>query len=113
VTDAVKQERQAWHLDLAAATDEAIYLRIELWVERQTFRPIKARFYADSGRALKTAYYRRYAQQLGAQRPTEVIILDEVDASVVTKMTFSDYRATDVPDGWFQRDFLPQLRAEQ
>jgi hypothetical protein len=111
VKDADNQPRPAWRVDLAA-TESAIYLRIELWVERETCRPLKARFYADSGRALKTAYYRRYADQLGAQRPTEVIILDEVDASVVTKMAFSDYRGMELPDSWFQRDFLPHLRAQ-
>ena len=109
VHDADNQPRDAWRIELAG-TDDAIYLRIELWVERATSRPVKARFYADSGRALKTAFYRRYADALGASRPTEVIILDEVDANVVTKMTFSDYQAMDLPDSWFQRDYLPHLR---
>ena len=45
-------------------------------------------------------------------RPTEVIILDGVDANLVTTMDFSDYGAQEIPDSWFQRDFLPHLPAE-
>jgi hypothetical protein len=61
---------------------------------------------------LKIAYFRKYEDQLGGQRPTETIIIDAVDANLVTIMSTSDYRFQDVPDAWFQRDFLPRLRVE-
>jgi outer membrane lipoprotein-sorting protein len=112
VQDADRVARTAWHLDLTASTADAMYARMEYWVEKGTFRPIKARFYSDSGRALKIAYYRRYESQLGAERPTETIIIDAVDVSLVTKIEYSDFRAEDVPDAWFQRDFLPRFRDE-
>lgn len=110
--DADRKNRDCWHLDLAAATPEAIYSRVEYWIERDTARPVKAKFYADSGRLLKIAYFHKYEEQLGSTRPTETIIIDAVDSNLLTTMTTSDYRPQSIPDSWFQRDFLPRLPAE-
>lgn len=110
--DADRGSRDCWHLDMKAATPDAIYNRIEYWVERGTYRSIKAKFYADSGRLLKIAYYHRYEQQLGAMRPTEVILIDAVNSNLATTIGYSDYRFQEIPDAWFQRDYLPRLRLE-
>jgi hypothetical protein len=110
--DADKQMRSAWHLDLTAATSDATYARLETWIEKGTYRPIKSKFYSDSGRLLKLAYYRRYEPQLGGDRPMETIIIDAVDSHLVTKITYSDFRAADVKDTWFQREYLPRFSEE-
>jgi outer membrane lipoprotein-sorting protein len=110
--DADRKERQCWHIDMSASTPEALYSRIEFWIERGTYRSVKAKFYSDSGRLLKIAYYRKYEQQLGTVRPTETIIIDAVDSNLVTISTGSDYRSQSIPDAWFQRDFLPRLKLD-
>ena len=112
ITDAERQQRQCWHLDLKAVTDTATYNRAEYWVEHGSFHPIKAKFYSDSGRLLKILYYRGYHEQLGAVRPSEAVIIDAVDSSLVTTIQFGDLRFQDIPEAWFQRDYLPRLRAE-
>jgi Outer membrane lipoprotein-sorting protein len=112
ITDADRQQRQCWHLDLKAVTDTAIYNRIEYWVEHGSFHPIKAKFYSDSGRLLKILYYRGYREQLGAVRPSEAVIIDAVDSSLVTTIQFGNLQFRDIPEAWFQRDYLPRLRAE-
>jgi hypothetical protein len=109
IQDAGRQQRTCWHLDLRASNDLATYNRVEYWVEQASFRPIKAKFYSDSGRLLKVLYYRGYHEVLGADRPTEAVIIDAVDNSLVTVVTFSDWRFQDVPEAWFQRDYLPRL----
>jgi hypothetical protein len=112
VQDADHQARDAWHLDLTASTGEATYTRLELWVEKETYRTVKAKFYSDSGRLLKLAYYRRWEQQLGAARPMETIIVDAVDTHLVTKITYSNYRGEQVQEAWFVRDYLPRFSEE-
>jgi hypothetical protein len=112
IQDADHQPRDTWHLDLTAATTEAAYSRLETWIEKETMRPVKSKFYSDSGRALKIAYYRRYEPALGAARPLETIIIDAVDPHLLTKVTASDYRAEDVQDAWFQREYLPRFSEE-
>jgi hypothetical protein len=112
IQDSGHTPHDCWHLTLSAATDDATYRRVEYWVEQGTSRPIKGKFYSDSGRLLKVAYYARYQQQLGAVRPTETILIDAVDTGLVTTISYANFRETEIPDAWFQRDFLPRLPIE-
>lgn len=109
VEDAQHQQRHCWRLELNAADDQATYARAEYWIEQGSYYPIKARFYSDSGRALKIAYYRNFEQRLGRIRPAEVVIIDAVNTSLATIASLHDSQFRDVPDGWFQRDYLPRL----
>ncbi|HEV2678701.1 MAG TPA: outer membrane lipoprotein-sorting protein [Aliidongia sp.] len=112
IQDASRKDRQCWHLDMKAANDQAVYNRVEYWVEHGTNYPVKAKFYSDSGRLLKILYYRGFEEQLGRIRPTEAVIIDAVDTSLVTTFKFGDFHAQAIPDAWFQRDYLPRLQPE-
>jgi len=110
IDDAARQKRTCWQLELKAATETAVYNRVEYWVEQGTFRPVKGKFYSDSGRLLKIIYYRNYMERLGAVRPAESVIIDAVDSTLATIAVFNESRFQDVPDAWFQRDYLPRLQ---
>lgn len=110
IDDAARRKRTCWRLELKAAADTAVYSRVEYWVEQGTFHPVKGKFYSDSGRLLKIIYYRDFIERLGAVRPAEAVIIDAVDTSLATIATFTDSRLQDVPDAWFQRDYLPRLQ---
>lgn len=112
IEDAGKQQRKCWHLDMKAASETATYNHIEYWVEEGTHDPVKAKFYADSGRLLKILYYRAFLERLDGLRPTQAVIIDAVDSSLVTLVDFSDSKFQDIPDVWFQRDYLPHLNAQ-
>lgn len=112
VQDGERKTRQSHRLELAAASSDAAYGRIELWIERGTAAPIKGRFYAESGQLLKTVYYRRFKTELEADRPTEMVIIDGLNANSVTVMRLANYTARKIPDTWFQRDFLPRFKGE-
>ena len=73
---------------------------------------MKGKFYAESGRLLKTAYYRKYEKQLGTERPTETVIIDGLDPKWVTVMRYSDWAWRDIPESWLQRDYLPRFKPE-
>ena len=112
VTDGERKPRTALKLQLVASVADATYPAIELWVDTETAAPIKARFLAESGRLLKTAYFRRFQRQLGALRPTETVIIDGLNTQSVTIVRLADYQARKLPVAWFQRDFLPRFQAE-
>jgi outer membrane lipoprotein-sorting protein len=112
VRDGEKRMRSTHKLALTAATEDATYANIEFWIDSDNRQPIKGRFFADSGRLLKTVYYRRYELQLGVQRPTEAVIIDGLDPTSVTLMRFSDYKLKNLPTTWFQRDYLPSFQPE-
>lgn len=113
--DALDGERQSRHctlLGLEQSNPDATYARIEMWIETASNRPVKARFYSDSGKLLKSAYYRHYQDQLGRMRPTETVIIDGLDPKWVTVMRFSDWVRREVPEAWLQRDYLPRFQAQ-
>jgi len=45
-------------------------------------------------------------------RPSEAVIIDAVDSSLVTSLQFGELQAQDIPEAWFQRDYLPRVPAE-
>jgi Outer membrane lipoprotein-sorting protein len=110
--DAERKDHLCYRLKMKATNPAVAYDSAEFWVDKTNFHPVKGKFYAESGRLLKIAFYRRYAPQLGTDRPTEVVIIDGVDQSKVTRMLFADYQYRDIPEYWYQRTFLPRFKAE-
>lgn len=112
IQDGERKSRKAHKLTLLAVTPDVTYASIEMWVDVENNRPLKARFFAESSRLLKTVYYRKFQPQLGTERPTESVIIDGLDPQAVTLMRFSDYKARTIPETWMQRDFLPRFQPE-
>ena len=112
IRDGERRARKAYKLALTAVTPAVTYASVEIWIDVENMRPLKARFFAESTRLLKTVYYRRFQSQLGAERPTETVIIDGIDPQSVTLMRFSDYVARDIPAAWMQRDFLPRFKPD-
>ncbi len=112
LADGERIPRHSYRLALTASSADVTYDHVEMWVDTTSSRPIKARFYAESGRLLKTAYYRKFASHLGRERPTEVVIIDGLDPGWVTVMRYSEFAWRDIPDAWLQRDYLPRFKPE-
>ena len=112
IQDGARKPRHCYKLALAATSPDVTYHRIELWVDTATKQPVKGKYYSESDRLLKTAYYRKVEKQLGADRPTETVIIDGLDPNWVTVMRYSDWVWRDVPEAWLQRDYLPRFKAE-
>ena len=112
ITDGDRKERRCHKLKLKSQSRDTTYDNIEYWQEQGSNWPIKARFYSESGRLLKTAFFRRFEQQLDVVRPTETVIIDGLNPKWVTVMRVSNYVRRDVPETWLQRDYLPRFKPE-
>ena len=112
ILDGDRVTRRCHKLALTAATPTVTYDSIEIWLDVENSRPLKAKFYAESGDLLKTAYYRHYERQLEVERPTETVIIDGLDHEWVTIMRYSNYAWRDVPEGWLQRDYLSHFKPD-
>lgn len=110
ITDGDRQLKHCYKLTLMARSTEATYHSIDLWLDSATKRPVKARFYAESGTLLKASYFRRFREALGAVRPTEIVIIDGLDPGWVTVMRYSNYQWRDIPDSWMQHDYLAHFK---
>lgn len=112
ILDGDRRKRRCHKLKMDANKDDVTYHHIEAWLDVTSNAPVKARFYSESNRLLKTAYYRQYEKQLGGERPTETVIIDGLDPSWVTVLRFTDWAERDVPDAWLQRDYLPRFKPD-
>jgi len=112
IVDGDRQQRRCHKLALAAVSPDVTYHAVEMWVEVGTRRPFKGRYFAESGKLLKTAYFRRYQRQLGMERPSETVIIDGLEANWLTVMRYSDYAFREIAEEWLQRDYLPRFRPE-
>jgi outer membrane lipoprotein-sorting protein len=112
VDDGDHAHRHCHRLSLNAAAPDVTYDKIDMWIDVENSHPVKAKFYAESGQLLKTAYYRAYQRELDAERPIEIVIIDGLDRQWVTIMRYSNYAWRDIPDSWLQRDYLPRFRPE-
>lgn len=110
IKDAKKKPQSTYHLHMIAKTDAVTYASADYWVEKLSSRPVKAKFYSSSERLMKIVYYTNFQNQLGAIRPTQVLILDGVDTNKVTRMQMNNYHAITIPEAWFQRSFLPRFK---
>lgn len=91
VLDGNGQKRNCYKLALEAIKPDVTYHHIEGWIDTSNNHPVRTRFYHESGRLLKTAYYRHYEEQLGAERPTETVIIDGLDPKRVTVLRFTNW----------------------
>ena len=57
-------------------------------------------------------YYRRFEQQLGRERPTETVIIDGLNPKSVTLMRYSEFATPNIPQSWFQREYLARFQPE-
>jgi Outer membrane lipoprotein-sorting protein len=112
IVDGERRPRRCHKLALKAVAPDVTYHAIEMWVEVGTRKPLKGRFFSESGKLLKTAYFRRYQVQLGMERPSETVIIDGLEPNWLTVMRYSDYAFREIPDEWLQRDYLPRFKPE-
>jgi len=110
IKDARKKSRTVYHLYLTAKTSDVTYAFADFWVEKDSFHPVKSKFYSRSKRLMKIAYYTRFEQQLDKVRPTQVLIIDGLDTHKVTRMQMKNYQAVTIPEAWFQRSYLPRFK---
>ena len=99
----------SYQLFLTARTKGAAYQRIELWVSKEDYRPLKAEFFTQTGRRLKSIHYQDYQLVLGKQRPMRLEVLDEANQSQKTLMHYRDMAIETTQDHYFQHSYLPRL----
>nr|WP_116142257.1 outer membrane lipoprotein-sorting protein [Trinickia diaoshuihuensis] len=112
IADGDRQLKHCYELALVARSPQATYHSIDLWLDVATQRPVKARFHAESGTVLKVSYFRRFQEELGAVRPTEIVIIDGLIPDWITVMRYSNYAWKDIPEAWMQRDYLARFHPD-
>jgi outer membrane lipoprotein-sorting protein len=92
------------------AKNKVSYAKIHYWIEHKTYRPVKATFFAVSGKPLKYATYGGYKNIAGSMRPTMVYIVDGIKPDWKSEIHYTSMGSRNFPDSIFQQSALPDLR---
>lgn len=104
--------RKTVRLNLTAQRADVAYAYVEYWLEEGSGKPVMAKYYTAEKRLLKSAWFRRFKTILGAERPTETVIVDGLDPTWITVMQLSQHTERRIPEQWLQRDYLPRFTGE-
>ena len=102
--------RQAHRLDLTASERGVTYAKVKLWVDADNNRPLKAEFYALSGRLLKTCVYEDYRKLAGEVRPTRLVMTDALKEGEVSVLTYEEMLPREIPARLFTKEYLKKLQ---
>ncbi len=99
------KDKKAIVLDLIAIEDKPVtYDRVEYWIEADTHRPLKALYQTTSGKTLREGFFDKFANVLGVQRPTRLVLQDFLQKDHVTNLVFSEAKKTSLPDLLFDKE---------
>ena len=102
--------KEYYVLELTAVNRRVTYHRVMYWVEKDSYRPLKAEFYALSGSLLKTAHYRDFVEMAGMERPSRLFMQDPLKSGSHSLMEYSNMQLRDLPDRFFTHNYLRRLQ---
>ena len=97
-------------LNLVAVDRSVTYSKVKYWIAEQDKRPLKAEFYALSGRLLKTALYEDFKELAGRLRPTRLVMEDALKRGEVSVLTYETMNVRDLPERMFTREYMRRLQ---
>lgn len=98
--------KQYYVLELSAKTPEVTYSKAILWAQMDSFWPLKAEFYALSGRLLKTCSYEAYKMLAGSLRPTELVMQDPIVKGKKSIIKYENIQVAEIPEKYFSKDYM-------
>ena len=96
-------------LNLTATAEDVTYARVVLWVDRKTFRPHHAEFYAVSGRRLKTCAYEDYRELGSLVRPTRLVMRDALTVGQTSTIVYDRIEVAPLPEKYFTKDYMKKM----
>jgi hypothetical protein len=88
-TGKATEEKDEYKLDLTAKTEKASYDKVNIWMRKKDFMPIKGKFYGKSGKLLRSAEFSDYKEfkPAGFMRPAKITMKNEVTVERYSVMT--------------------------
>jgi outer membrane lipoprotein-sorting protein len=94
-----------WALDLAAKSEESTYARIKLWMSKEKQLPVRAEYYAVSGKLLRSATFDTLKTFHGVEGPSHITMRNELATKRFSEMFILDRKADiDLPAQTFVLD---------
>ncbi len=97
-------------LDLEGVGKGAAYQRIELWISKTDYRPLRGNYYASPTRLIKAGYFENYQTILGKEMATRYRIVDFLNDEGEVFIDYEEIKIHETPENWFQPGYLKRLR---
>jgi len=92
-------------LELTAKTKDAAYDKIKLWMHKGDLMPVKAEYYAASGKMIRSMQYADVKDFHGHKRPSHLVMRNELAVKRFSEMNTLDMKLNvDVPPQKFVLD---------
>ncbi len=105
----IGEDKKTYELELKAIKKSATYHRMEISIEKGSFKPLKARVYLKSGKLFKTIQFTGFRAFSGKVMATDLQFIDHLRNDEVSIMIFSNVRYKEIPNNYFNRAALPRL----
>lgn len=97
-------------LELEAVDRGVTYARVRYWVSASDHRPVRAEFYALSGRLLKSCSYENFKLLAGRERPTRLVLRDALKDDEYSLLEYQEMSVKEFPERMFTREYLRRLQ---
>jgi outer membrane lipoprotein-sorting protein len=97
-------------LELESITASALYDKIKLTVDGTTYRPIQAEFLTRNGKPLKGLRFVSFVKSNGKEIASQLEITDRIEKARITRIKFSGFQFTVLPDSYFSKDNLRNMQ---
>ncbi len=101
-----KSEAKQWVLFLKAQRKGLTYEKIRLWVEKESYRPVKAEYLSLQDQPLKLAEFQEYKKLAGSIRPTQIKISDARKSTKFSVIKIKELTSENFNDSMFQQTNL-------
>ena len=103
----------AYLLHLHAVSLEISYRKIDLWVDMNNNRPVRADIYLSSDKLYKTVLFTKYQTIAGKEINTQIVFTDYFNKGRKSVINFSRVRRERaLPENYFIKEWLPTVSKE-
>jgi len=86
------EDAALWLLELTAKSPETAYDRIKLWMSKKEQFPVKAEYYAASGKLLRSATFDQVKTFRALVRPSHITMRNELASKRYSELTMMDLK---------------------
>jgi len=102
----VGSDKGIYKILLSAKHKDTTYRKVLLWVNPKEKLPVKAHFFALSGKLMKTCEYQNFQTVLGRKRATEVLIQDAIQPKKKSLIIYSQAQPEQLDDSYFTKEAM-------
>ncbi len=104
------KKEEAYLLHLHAVSQAISYRKINLWIDKNNKRPLKADIYLNSEKLYKTILFTKYQGIAGKEINTQIEFIDYFNKGRKSVMNFSKSQPEkNLPENYFIKEKLPEV----